>query len=285
MAVHVGIRVGRGFEGDRHTGRARIVLPCPPLFRPPISPSQLRRSRSVYATLLRRLHRDLLREAQVWPTQKALYRLRAHVRGGLSGGLRFFMSASPEEQEAAAAAGVSHPLNKIIRSLLDWFSAYYGVIQRKQELNEAEAARKAASVTAPEVPAPNPFFKTKSTREGWKLPPYTPGIIREGNEENDKQYWQYRESVSQYLSNHDAIKSLLNMYLRDVHLWPEDDKVADQIEKRVPKVMMRHVLTAKTKKGRSTRQNGADRAQSVKRKAGEMDAVAQQGRPKRRKSS
>ncbi|KAI0628970.1 hypothetical protein C8Q77DRAFT_325978 [Trametes polyzona] len=186
--------------------------------------------------------------------------------------LQFFMSASPDTQQTAAASKATHPLNNIIRTLLKWFCAYYTINNKEDALWQPTTATEAS---------PSQLNAGAGPRKKVLLVPGGTGV-REESVAGSAQWFKEQEELAENLATHGPIVTVLNSYLAQDALWP-DDKIADQMGKK--KDSRANVPTAQMKKGGSMPQNAASSARSVKRKTGEMDAPAQQGRPKRSKSS
>ncbi|KAI0628973.1 hypothetical protein C8Q77DRAFT_1143927 [Trametes polyzona] len=199
--------------------------------------------------------------------------------------LCFMTSSTPGNISSAAAANSKpHPVDEILKTVLEWLRAHYAITDREGLFRGPSTS--AAPALNPEVEAEDESDEEEEGEEDDNdyLEPTAyedAGPVREySSKAATKEWWEEQERLAKNLRTHNAFVDLLEEYVWK-RKWPKRDKVEDQLVKGSnPNAKM---PSDQVKKGGSVDENGGS-ALSSKRKSGEMDAPAQQGRPKRSKS-
>lgn len=181
------------------------------------------------------------------------------VQGGIDVELRFTWS----DDESS----IQHPIDKIVRTLLGWFKAYYAVTHPDPA---------AIMPTTGNMPLPLRSGGFNMFGEGdlvWGNPqasakrPSPPPRPTADQMAIDKE-------IAENLQNHDAMAELFMRYLADPSSWPSEDKGEDKRPKGGYKP--RDEITCAITEYMSM-------AQPVKREAGDVEELEPPSTPKRRK--
>ncbi|OBZ68715.1 hypothetical protein A0H81_11131 [Grifola frondosa] len=165
-----------------------------------------------------------------------------------------------------AAGQTRHPLIKILNELLSWFKARYGVAWTP---NNPSGFSSDSSLPFSDSSLPK---RSAAEKEAWAKKKIA------ANE-------QSRELATR-LKNHDAILELFHRYLSQDDLWPDNDKVGDQLLKKKPPTEDVEVVAGPSKRKQTKPLPKKTRAvaKSSKRKATEVEDL-EAPRSKRAKPS
>ncbi|KAI0669675.1 hypothetical protein C8Q78DRAFT_1041504 [Trametes maxima] len=139
-------------------------------------------------------------------------------------------SASSVKASAAprkVATGDRHPIHKLIKALLPWFSARYELRRLAEEAAAAQMAEERLPKFTPEY---TDQFALDEYREEWEA---MKGRSRKGISQIGDANRERLEDLAANLSDHEEMIRVMLAHLIDSenNVWPLDDKTEDQLPK------------------------------------------------------